>query len=121
MKHSSPLAGSLPSSSEAYWKELYMAALFENDKSKIARKIAEAQLSIVAQRRKTLATGTSIRERQALDAALLSLQALANCLPITQRSIADVRAAHVQAEDVRAASLRTPGIRLILRNGNLNE
>jgi hypothetical protein len=67
------------------WKQLYVAALLEKDKFKRTRKIAEAQAAIVAQRQKSLVQGTHIRqtdmrERQVLDTALLSLQALANCL-----------------------------------------
>jgi hypothetical protein len=85
------------------WKELYIAALFENDKTMVATKIAEAQRAIVARRRKSLTSGTNPKERQALDTALLSLQALANCLATTPSLAAEVRAASVRSSDIRAA------------------
>jgi hypothetical protein len=76
-----------------YWRQLYVAALLEKDKFKRARKIAEAQAAIVAQRQRSLVRGTDVREtdvreRQVLDTALLSLQALANCLSTTRRTAA---------------------------------
>lgn len=89
-------------SSDNHWRELYIAALFENDESRMAPKIVEAQRAIVAQRRESLMSGTNTKERQALDTALLSLQALANCLATSPSHVADVRAA-VQSIDVQAA------------------
>jgi hypothetical protein len=79
--------------SDEHWKQLYVAALLEKDKSKRTRKIAEAQAAIVAQRQKSLVQGTDMREtdmreRQVLDTALLSLQALANCLSTARRTAA---------------------------------
>jgi hypothetical protein len=79
--------------SDEHWKQLYVAALLEKDKSKRTRKIAEAQTAIVAQRLKSLMPGTAtrernMRERQVLDTALLSLQALANCLSTARRTAA---------------------------------
>jgi hypothetical protein len=85
------------------WKDLYIAALFESDKSKLPRKIAEAQIAIVDRRRKVLSAGADTAERQALDTALLSLQALANCLAITTRPPAEISAEYVQATTVRVA------------------
>jgi hypothetical protein len=87
----------------APWKELYLEALFETDKSKIAMKIVEAQLSIVAQRRKVFAAGTIPKERHALDAALLSLQALASCLGIGPGSASAIRAANKRSKAALAA------------------
>ncbi len=81
------------------WKKLYLAALFENDKSKLARKIADAQVAIVAQRKDSLMSDT--KERQLLDTAMLCLQALANCSAITPSLIGEIRAA--SPSDVRAA------------------
>lgn len=65
------------------WKDLYLAALFERDKARIPQKIAEAR-SAIATRRTTLLNmpGIDIQERQALDNALFSLQALRNCLVV---------------------------------------
>jgi hypothetical protein len=56
--------------------------LFESDKSKIAHRIAEAQLEIATQIRKLFIAGDT-EERQALDNALFSLQALRTCLSIS--------------------------------------
>jgi hypothetical protein len=74
------------------WKDLYMVALFERDKTKLAGKIAAAQTEIKMLRRKlSRANNLGIdqvdyrNERQALDNALFSLQALANCLLSTPR------------------------------------
>jgi hypothetical protein len=98
VRHNPALTGS----SENHWKELYTGALFETDMSKIGRRIAEAQLAIVARRRKSLMSGISAKERQALDTALLSLQALANCLATSPRLAAEVRAASGQAANPAA-------------------
>jgi hypothetical protein len=64
------------------WKDLYIAALFENDKPKIAQRIAEAQLAILARRRGLTLSISDVRERHALDNALFSLEALRTCLAI---------------------------------------
>jgi hypothetical protein len=64
------------------WRELYVAALFENDKPRIGERIAEAQMAIVARRRTLTLSVGDIRERHALDSALFSLEALRTCLAI---------------------------------------
>jgi hypothetical protein len=65
------------------WKQLYIAALFENDKAMIPEKISEAQRAIRMRRRQLLEDpGCNAQERQALDNALFSLQALRACLAI---------------------------------------
>jgi hypothetical protein len=64
------------------WKDFYVAALFENDKLKIAQRIAEAQIEILARRRELTISATDVRERHALDNALFSLEALRTCLSI---------------------------------------
>lgn len=69
------------------WKDLYIAALFESDKSKIAARISEAQVAISVRRRKLFAAGEDASERQALDTALFSLQALKNCFSISSPTI----------------------------------
>lgn len=63
------------------WRELYTAALFEADKSRIPTRIAEAERAIVARARELFAAGSdTIEEDQALDDALYALRALQNCL-----------------------------------------
>jgi hypothetical protein len=69
-------------SSNQGWRDLYIAALFENDKSKMANKIAQAQAAIAFERRRLMALDNDIRERQLLDNALFSLRALRSCLAI---------------------------------------
>lgn len=81
MKHSPP-----PTKSSATWKELYIAALFEQDTSKLPSRLADAQRAISTERRKLLMSARDIsevaQERQVLDNALFSLQALASCMAI---------------------------------------
>ena len=90
---------SATSSAHKRWRKLYLAALFENDNSKLARKIAEAQVAIVAQRKDSLMSDP--KDRQVLDTALLCLQALANCSAITPSLIAEIRT--TSPSDVQAA------------------
>ncbi len=66
------------------WKELYLAALFENDKNKLAQSIAAAHAAIAARRHEILISGNDTMERRVLDNATLSLQALAQCFSMGQ-------------------------------------
>jgi hypothetical protein len=75
------------------WKDLYIAALFENDKAKRAERIAMAQLAIRDRRQQLLKSGNGTQERQGLDTALFSLHVLATSLAITPRMAAKARAA----------------------------
>ena len=55
-------------------RELYEAARFETDKSKLAERIADAERAIVARARQLFATNaTNIDEDQAVDDALSAL------------------------------------------------
>jgi hypothetical protein len=63
------------------WKELYRAALFELDTSKLAERIAEAETSLVARARELFqATEDNGEEEEALDDALYALHALRSTL-----------------------------------------
>ena len=63
------------------WRELYTAALFENEKERIPARSADAEKAIVARARELFAAdGDTIEEDQALDDALYALHALQNCL-----------------------------------------
>jgi hypothetical protein len=63
------------------WRELYKAALFETDKSKLPSRIADAHQAIMVRARELFATPTdNIEEDQALDDALYALRALQSCL-----------------------------------------
>lgn len=68
------------------WKELYLAALHESDKIKLAKRIAQAQIAIEAERKKLFISARDIRdithERRVLDNASFCLQALASCMAI---------------------------------------
>jgi hypothetical protein len=63
------------------WRDLYTAALFETDESRIPARIGDAEKAIVARARELFAAGAdTIEEDQALDDALYALRALQSCL-----------------------------------------
>ena len=63
------------------WKELYRAALFETDKSKVSERIAQAELALSLRARELFHTDkVFFQERQAVDAATHGLQALRSTL-----------------------------------------
>jgi hypothetical protein len=63
------------------WRDLYVAALFETDQSRVPNRIADAEKAIVARARELFSAGAdTIEEDQALDDALYALRALQNCL-----------------------------------------
>jgi hypothetical protein len=69
------------------WKQLYIGALFESDRTKLAARIAEARAAIVYRARDLFRDPCDhIEEGQALDDALYALDALAHCyLPEQER------------------------------------
>jgi hypothetical protein len=70
-----------PQSLVRNWRDLYTAALFETDKSRVPNRIADAEKAIVARARELFSAGAdTIEEDQALDDALYALRALQNCL-----------------------------------------
>ncbi len=59
------------------WKQVYMAALFEIDKSKLLKRIDEAETAVVLRTRELFQSGgENVQERRALEAALCALRAL---------------------------------------------
>ena len=69
------------------WKQLYLEALFENDKTAIPEKILQAYRVMASRRQQLLRFETSnIPERQALDNALFCLRALQECLALPAAS-----------------------------------
>lgn len=65
------------------WKSLYLAAVLEGDRSQLPRRIAEARTAILQQGRTLFHSPTDCwDERQALDRALYSLNALSSCLRV---------------------------------------
>jgi hypothetical protein len=66
------------------WREVYLAAVLENNKSRMLAKIPEAQHVIASRRSELLNSPASDtkEEIQALDHALFALHTLRNCLVI---------------------------------------
>ena len=68
------------------WRNLYLAAVLESDRTMLPGRIAEARNAIVEQARKLFHNVADSRdERQALDRALYSLNALTSCLQLGSR------------------------------------
>jgi hypothetical protein len=65
------------------WKDVYTAALFEADRTRISARIAEAEVEIVKRMRELFnpRDNDSTDERDALNYALCMLQTLKNFLP----------------------------------------
>jgi len=60
-----------------YWRELYRAALYEIDKSKLPERIAEAEKAVVLRARELFqAAGDNGEETEALDDVMYALHAL---------------------------------------------
>lgn len=63
------------------WRELYKAALFETDTSKLLSRIEDARNALVFRSRQLFATSPNYDgETEAIENALYALQALQNCL-----------------------------------------
>lgn len=69
------------SSSSPNWRDLYAAALFEDDKSKIAARVVEAELAMLM-RAKSLFSSSDPNRKEAieLDQSLRMLRLLKTCL-----------------------------------------
>jgi hypothetical protein len=77
----------LPFVSLNQWRDLYVSALFETDRTRLPERIAEAERAIVARARELFSAGTdTIEEDQALDDALYSLRALQSCLELRAKA-----------------------------------
>jgi hypothetical protein len=66
----------LPSSSNGNWKQLYMAALFEDDAAKIVQRITAAESALAARAVEVGEDGHEAREQQAMENAAYFLQLL---------------------------------------------
>jgi hypothetical protein len=63
------------------WHELYRAALFETDMSKLTARIEEARKALIVRSRQLFATSPNYDgETEAIENALYALQALESCL-----------------------------------------
>ena len=68
------------------WRELYKAALFETDTSKLARRIQEARKALIFRSRELFKTSPNYDgETEAIENALYALQALENCLRLNTK------------------------------------
>jgi hypothetical protein len=68
------------------WRELYRAALFETDTSKIPSRIEEARSALVFRSRELFETSPNYDgETEAIENALYALQALENCLRLNTK------------------------------------
>lgn len=75
------------------WRELYKAALFETDRSKIPNRIEQAERAIIMRARQLFGSATdTIEEDQALDDALYALRALHHCLGTNENDTATTAA-----------------------------
>jgi len=69
------------SSDTKNWRDIYVRALLEGDKDRVASLIVEAERAIVERARQLFqASGDNIEEEEALDDALYALHALKSCL-----------------------------------------
>lgn len=68
-------------SSFSNWRDLYASALFEDDKSKVAVRIAEAELAMLRRAQSVFSSPqANRREAVELDQSLRMLRLLKNCL-----------------------------------------
>jgi hypothetical protein len=58
------------------WRELYKAALFEDDNAKIPQRIAEAETALAARAREIFGAENQVREQQAMENATYFLRLL---------------------------------------------
>ncbi len=80
--------GSSKSLGSRAWRDLYKAALFEVDKTRLPHRIAQAEEALVVRARELFhIAGDDIEEEQALDDTMYALHALRNtsqtshCIP----------------------------------------
>ena len=74
------------------WRGLYVAALLETDKARMARRIAEAEKALVVRARELFqATGDNLEEESAIDEALYALHTLEHCTGVDARQYAERR------------------------------
>ena len=68
------------------WHELYKAALFETDTSKISSRIEEARRALICRSRELFETSPNYDgETEAIETALYALQALQSCLKLNTK------------------------------------
>jgi len=74
------------------WRGLYVAALLETDKQRMAQRIADAEKALVVRARELFhTTGDNLEEGAAIDDALFALHALEHCTGADARQYAQRR------------------------------
>jgi hypothetical protein len=64
------------------WRDLYLQALFERDRSRLAVRITEAERALLRRERELFADSDGKAEREAVTNALHALSALKMCLSL---------------------------------------
>ena len=78
--------GSFKSLNSIAWRDLYRAALFEVDKTRLPDRIARAEEALVVRARQLFhMVGDNIEEEQALDDTMYALHALRNTSQTSHR------------------------------------
>ena len=78
--------GSSKSPDSGAWRNLYKAALFEVDKTRLPDRIAQAEEALVVRARELFhIAGDNIEEEQALDDTMYALHTLRNTLQTSHR------------------------------------
>jgi hypothetical protein len=70
------------------WHDLYMQAVFENDRNKISGRIRDAEKALANREHELYSIPQSTAERQAVITAMHSLGALRSCLDLDSRPAA---------------------------------
>ena len=68
------------------WRDLYLQALFETDKSKICVRISEAERALLSREHELFAGIPDPAEREEVNTALHALSALRTCLSTSSRA-----------------------------------
>jgi hypothetical protein len=64
------------------WRDLYLQAVFETDRSRVAVRITEAERALLRRERELFADSNGKEEREAVTNALHALSALKMCLSL---------------------------------------
>lgn len=82
-------AVSLPAPTAPFsWRDLYLEALFEPDRSRMCSRITEAQRALLRRQHELFADSGGRVEREAVESALNALYALRTCLGLEKPAAA---------------------------------